>query len=192
MCADRPVFVIDDDPRSRAALKAFLGDFDAYASCCVCGSSDLKADADQISFVLSIGDTADFEADIILPKPVRVGAVCDGLDRILKKRAALAKVKDLSIDSWILDVNLNVLSPAQGKKDPVRLTEKEKDILVILQEYAGETVTREILLQEIWGYVDGVETHTLETHIYRLRQKIEEDPAAPVILLTTDAGYKLA
>ena len=52
-------------------------------------------------------------------------------------------------------------------------------------------VSRETLLQEVWGYNSGVTTHTLETHIYRLRQKIEKDAAAPAILVTEAGGYKL-
>lgn len=64
-------------------------------------------------------------------------------------------------------------------------------MLRILHEHTDRSVSREVLLDRVWGYVDGVETHTLETHIYRLRQKIEDDPAMPRILLTTEAGYQL-
>jgi DNA-binding response OmpR family regulator len=52
-------------------------------------------------------------------------------------------------------------------------------------------VSREVLLQEVWGYNSGVTTHTLETHIYRLRQKVERDASAPAILVTEGGGYKL-
>ena len=72
----------------------------------------------------------------------------------------------------------------------IHLTEKETAILRYLYR-AGETVPRETLLQEVWGYNSGVTTHTLETHIYRLRQKIEKDAAAPAILVTEAGGYKL-
>jgi DNA-binding response OmpR family regulator len=72
----------------------------------------------------------------------------------------------------------------------VRLTEKETNILKFLQR-AGDTVSREVLLHEVWGYNPAVTTHTLETHIYRLRQKIEKDPAHAQILITESGGYRL-
>lgn len=72
----------------------------------------------------------------------------------------------------------------------VHLTQKEVELLVYLSDQQDD-VTREILLKAIWGYADGLETHTLETHIYRLRQKIEVDPANPQILMTQDRGYSV-
>lgn len=73
----------------------------------------------------------------------------------------------------------------------VRLTEKETAILKYLKRADGKAVGRDQLLDEVWGYNAGVNTHTLETHIYRLRQKIEADPAAPAILVTNGGGYRL-
>ncbi|HTQ12596.1 MAG TPA: response regulator transcription factor [Rhizomicrobium sp.] len=75
-----------------------------------------------------------------------------------------------------------------GKK--IRLTEKETNILKFLYR-SGETVARETLLHEVWGYNPAVTTHTLETHIYRLRQKIEENPGQAQILITESGGYRL-
>lgn len=72
----------------------------------------------------------------------------------------------------------------------IRLTEKEAAILKHLYR-AGETVGRETLLGEVWGYNAGVTTHTLETHIYRLRQKMERDPSNAEILVTEPGGYRL-
>ncbi|HEX2255859.1 MAG TPA: helix-turn-helix domain-containing protein, partial [Afifellaceae bacterium] len=73
----------------------------------------------------------------------------------------------------------------------IRLTEKETAILKYLYRAGERTVTRDVLLSEVWGYNSGVTTHTLETHIYRLRQKIERDPSHAEILVTDSGGYKL-
>ena len=77
------------------------------------------------------------------------------------------------------------------KGNKVRLTEKETAILRFLYRAGLRPISREVLLQEVWGYNSGVTTHTLETHIYRLRQKIEKDAATPEILVTEAGGYKL-
>jgi DNA-binding response OmpR family regulator len=77
------------------------------------------------------------------------------------------------------------------KGSKVHLTEKESSILRYLYRVGQRPVSRETLLQEVWGYNSGVTTHTLETHIYRLRQKMEKDAAAPAILVTQAGGYKL-
>ena len=73
----------------------------------------------------------------------------------------------------------------------VRLTEKETAILKYLYRADQKVITRDILLEEVWGYNSGVTTHTLETHIYRLRQKIEKDPSNASLLVTDSGGYKL-
>ncbi|MGB0843753.1 MAG: response regulator transcription factor [Alphaproteobacteria bacterium] len=72
------------------------------------------------------------------------------------------------------------------------LTEKETAILKFLYRHGNKAVDREVLLNEVWGYNAGVNTHTLETHIYRLRQKIEPEPGTATILLTEPGGYRLA
>ncbi|GAB4523494.1 MAG: response regulator transcription factor [Amphiplicatus sp.] len=74
----------------------------------------------------------------------------------------------------------------------IRLTEKETSILKYLYRAGGKPVTRDVLLDEVWGYNSGVTTHTLETHVYRLRQKIEPDPSNAAILVTEGGGYRLA
>jgi DNA-binding response OmpR family regulator len=73
----------------------------------------------------------------------------------------------------------------------IRLTEKETNILKYLYRANSGVVARDVLLHEVWGYNAGVTTHTLETHIYRLRQKIEPDPANARILVTEPGGYRL-
>jgi DNA-binding response OmpR family regulator len=77
------------------------------------------------------------------------------------------------------------------KGGKLRLTEKETAILRFLYRAGQAVVTRDVLLREVWGYNSNVTTHTLETHIYRLRQKIERDPAKSQLLITEAGGYKL-
>ncbi len=77
------------------------------------------------------------------------------------------------------------------KGNKVRLTEKETAILRFLFRAGGQTVSRDVLLREVWGYNAQVTTHTLETHVYRLRQKVESDPAHSKILMTEPGGYRL-
>ncbi|MDB5420503.1 MAG: DNA-binding response regulator, partial [Brevundimonas sp.] len=82
-----------------------------------------------------------------------------------------------------------MLLDEKGKK--IRLTEKETNILKYLYRAGAKPISREELLTEVWGYNAGVTTHTLETHIYRLRQKIEPEPGAARLLLTDAGGYRL-
>ncbi len=82
-----------------------------------------------------------------------------------------------------------LLENATSKK--VRLTEKESAILKYLYRAGEKVVGRDTLLNEVWGYNAGVTTHTLETHVYRLRQKIENDPSRAEILITEPGGYRL-
>jgi DNA-binding response OmpR family regulator len=81
-----------------------------------------------------------------------------------------------------------LLVDPKGKR--VRLTEKETNILKFLYR-SGDTVPRDTLLHEVWGYNPAVTTHTLETHIYRLRQKIESSPGQAQLLVTESGGYRL-
>lgn len=77
------------------------------------------------------------------------------------------------------------------KGSKTKLTEKETAILRFLYRAGRKPVAREVLLQEVWGYNAQVTTHTLETHIYRLRQKIEPDSANVRLLVTDAGGYRL-
>jgi len=83
-----------------------------------------------------------------------------------------------------------LFDPENGDRK-IRLTEKETAILKYLCRAGDKVIGRDILLNEVWGYNSGVATHTLETHVYRLRQKIELDPSNAVFLVTEPGGYKL-
>jgi len=85
--------------------------------------------------------------------------------------------------------SMKLLVTEDDKK--VRLTEKETNILKFLYRSTDGVVARDTLLHEVWGYNASVTTHTLETHIYRLRQKIEPDPSNARLLVTESGGYRL-
>ncbi len=78
-----------------------------------------------------------------------------------------------------------------ANKQKVRLTEKETAVLKYLYRAGDQVVNRDTLMREVWGYNAGMTTHTLDTHVYRLRQKIEADPSNAMILVTGPGGYRL-
>ncbi len=94
-----------------------------------------------------------------------------------------------AIGSYTFKPASKLLVDEKGGK--IRLTEKETSILKYLYRAGDKVVGRDVLLHEVWGYNAGVTTHTLETHIYRLRQKIEKDPSNAELLVTETGGYKL-
>lgn len=77
------------------------------------------------------------------------------------------------------------------RKVRIRLTDKEKQLLRVLYRAGKQPVSRQALMDAVWGYHPAVTTHTLETHIYRLRQKMERDPNNWSLLITTEGGYRL-
>jgi DNA-binding response OmpR family regulator len=94
-----------------------------------------------------------------------------------------------SVGPYTFKPGQKLLTDSAGQK--IRLTEKEAAIIRYLYRAGQKVVTRDVLLEEVWGYNSGVTTHTLETHVYRLRQKIEQDPSNAAILVTENGGYKL-
>jgi DNA-binding response OmpR family regulator len=132
------------------------------------------------------GDAFVGEADDRITKPLRIGE----LVARLRAHARPSPYAAATIGPYTFRPGVKLLvDPSSGRE--VRLTEKEAAILDYLY-HAGEQVTgRETLLGEVWGYHAGITTHTLETHIYRLRQKIERDPGRAEILVTEPGGYRL-
>lgn len=142
---------------------------------------------------------ADSDADAILgldsgandyvTKPFRLGVL------MARLRAQLRQV-DHSEDARFT-LGPYMFHPAtkrlieQDSGRQIRLTEKETAILRHLFRAQDRQVSRETLLTEVWGYNAQVDTHTLETHIYRLRRKIEPDPAQAQLLRTVTGGYRL-
>jgi DNA-binding response OmpR family regulator len=94
-----------------------------------------------------------------------------------------------TIGPYTFRPSAKLLTTDRGNK--IRLTEKETAILRYLYRAGERVVTRDVLLQEVWGYNAAVTTHTLETHVYRLRQKIEKNPSEAKLLVTDAGGYRL-
>ncbi len=117
------------------------------------------------------------------------------LAALVRQAQAMARepalyLDDIALGGARLSPAEKALAPERG--DEVALTEKETDILLALVRARGARVARETLLRKVWGYQDGIDTHTLETHVYRLRQKMEA--AGIATMLETDesgGGYRL-
>src|SRR6201994_2548931 len=127
-------------------------------------------------------------ANDYVAKPFRFAVLLARIRAQLRQHEA-SEDAVFSVGPYSFRPGSKMLTGANAKK--VRLTEKETAILRFLYRAGQLPVSRETLLQEVWGYNSGVTTHTLETHIYRLRQKIEKDAANPEILVTEAGGYKL-
>ncbi len=142
---------------------------------------------------------ADTDADTILgldsgandyvTKPFRLGVL---LARLRAQLRLHEQSEDavFTIGPYTFRPAAKLLLEEDGNKK-VRLTEKETAILKYLYRAGQKVVGRDVLLNEVWGYNAGVTTHTLETHVYRLRQKIEHDPGRAEILVTEPGGYRL-
>jgi DNA-binding response OmpR family regulator len=172
-------------------LDVGLPDMDGREACKVMRKTGFKS-----PIVMLTGNTAD--SDVILG--LDAGAN-DYITKPFKFAVLLARIRAqlrqheqsedavFAIGQYTFKPASKLLVDEKGSK--IRLTEKETSILKYLYRAGEKVVTRDVLLHEVWGYNAGVTTHTLETHIYRLRQKIEKDPSSAELLVTEMGGYKL-
>lgn len=151
-------------------------------SCPILMLTGADSDADQILGL-------DSGANDYIVKPFRIGLL------LARMRAQLRQFEQS--EDAIYKFGDYIFKPSQKEMDhnksgeKIRLTEKETSILRFLYKSGGKVVGRDELLGEVWGYNAAVTTHTLETHIYRLRQKIEADPSNAALLVTEPGGYRL-
>jgi DNA-binding response OmpR family regulator len=173
-------------------LDVGLPDMDGREVCRLMRRNGFKSPIIMLTGALTDADTIlglEAGANDYVTKPFRLGVL---LARIRAQLRQHAQSEDavFAIGPYSFRPSAKLLLRS-GTSKKVRLTEKESAILKYLYR-AGETVVaRETLLNEVWGYNAGVTTHTLETHVYRLRQKIELDPAKAEILITEPGGYRL-
>jgi DNA-binding response OmpR family regulator len=157
----------------------------------------LRDAAIQVPIVMLTG--ADSDADTILglesgaddyvTKPFRLSVLLARL-RAHLRQSEHSDDAEFTIGPFTFRPGAKLLLDATRRKK-VRLTEKETAILKYLYRARNRVIGRGTLLGEVWGYNAGVTTHTLETHVYRLRQKIERDPTRAEILVTEPGGYRL-
>jgi len=131
----------------------------------------------------------DAGANDYITKPFRLGVLLARLRAQLRSHEASTDAV-FTIGRFSFHPTAKMLVES-GSRKKIRLTEKEVAILRYLYRAGDRPVPRETLLGEVWGYNAGVNTHTLETHVYRLRQKIEREPGQAEILVTAPGGYRL-
>jgi DNA-binding response OmpR family regulator len=153
---------------------------DEGATCPIILLTAMDSDADTIEGLHS-------GANDYITKPFRFAVLMARIHAHLRSHEQSEEAV-YRIGPYTFRPSAKVLVDPSGKK--IRLTEKETNILKFLYR-SGDTVARETLLHEVWGYNPAVTTHTLETHIYRLRQKIEANPGQAQILVTESGGYRL-
>ena len=137
---------------------------------------------------LDNSDGHNHKADEYIIKPFKYPVLLKSIETQLHKFKKSENTQ-YNIGNYVFKPNSKILESSGGRS--IRLTEKENNILNFLYKNSGNVVNRETLLHEVWGYNSKVTTHTLETHIYRLRQKIEDDPSKACFLITEPGGYKL-
>ena len=157
----------------------------------------LRDAAVQVPIVMLTGADSDAEtilgldagADDYVTKPFRLSVLLARL-RAHLRQSEYSDDAEFTIGPYTFRPRAKLLIDPGGRKK-VRLTEKETAILKYLYRARDRVIGRGTLLGEVWGYNAGVTTHTLETHVYRLRQKIERDPTRAEILVTESGGYRL-
>jgi DNA-binding response OmpR family regulator len=172
-------------------LDVGLPDMDGREACRLMRKGGLKAPVIMLTGADSDSDTIlglEAGANDYVTKPFRFGVLLARIRAHLRQHEQ-SEDAVFKIGPYTFKPSAKMLVDDGDKK--VRLTEKETAILKFLYRTGVKTVGRDVLLHEVWGYNSGVTTHTLETHIYRLRQKIERDPSNAELLVTEAGGYKL-
>jgi len=173
-------------------LDVGLPDMDGREACRIMRKNGFKSPIIMLTGADSEADTIlglDAGANDYVSKPFKFGVL---LARVRAHLRSHEQSEDavFKVGPYEFRPAVKMLVTSEDRK--IRLTEKETSILKFLYRAGGKPVTRGVLLDEVWGYNSGVTTHTLETHVYRLRQKIEPDPSNASILLTESGGYRLA
>ena len=173
-------------------LDVGLPDMDGREMCRLLRKNGVKAPIIMLTAAAGDSDTIlglDAGANDYVTKPFKLGVLLARLRAHLRQHEQ-SDDATFAIGPYSFRPSAKMLLD-EATRRKIRLTEKETAIIKFLYRAGEKIVNRETLLNEVWGYNAGVTTHTLETHIYRLRQKIEADPATATLLLTEPGGYRL-
>jgi DNA-binding response OmpR family regulator len=173
-------------------LDVGLPDMDGREACRLMRRNGVKVPIIMLTGADTDADTIlglDAGANDYVTKPFRLGVLLARLRAQLRQHEQ-SEDAVFTIGPYTFQPSGKILLDEATEKK-VRLTEKETSILKFLYRSGEKVVDRDTLLDEVWGYNAGVTTHTLETHVYRLRQKIERDPSSAEILVTEPGGYRL-
>ena len=174
-------------------LDVGLPDMDGREVCRLMRRNGVKSPIIMLTAAESDADTIlglDAGANDYVTKPFKLGVLLARLRAQLRQHEQ-SEDAVFTIGPYTFRPSAKLLVHGESKKK-IRLTEKETAILKYLYRTGNKVVGRDTLLGEVWGYNASVTTHTLETHVYRLRQKIERDPSNAEILVTEPGGYRLA
>jgi DNA-binding response OmpR family regulator len=173
-------------------LNVGLPDMDGREACRLMRCSGVKVPIIMLTGADTDADTIldlDAGANDYITKPFRLGVLLARLRAHLRQHEQ-SEDAVFTIGPYTFQPSGKVLVDEVDERK-IRLTEKETSILKYLYRSGAKAVDRDTFLGEVWGYNAGVTTHTLETHVYRLRQKIESDPSNAEILVTEPGGYRL-
>ena len=173
-------------------LDVGLPDIDGREVCRLMRRHGVKSPIVMLTAAESDADTIlglDAGANDYVTKPFKLAVLLARLRAQLRQHAR-SEDAVFTIGPYTFRPSAKTLTHGEDN-NKVRLTEKETAILKFLYRSGNGAVGRDTLLGEVWGYNAGVTTHTLETHVYRLRQKIEADPSNAAILVTEPGGYRL-
>jgi DNA-binding response OmpR family regulator len=183
--------IAHDNPPDLIVMDVGLPDMDGREAVRLMRQEGFKRPIIMLTAHDSDADTVlglDSGANDYIPKPFRFAVLLARL-RVQLRQHEASEDAEFQIGPYTFRPASKNLINAKGAR--LRLTEKEAAILRFLHRADRQVVSREVLLKDVWGYNANVTTHTLETHIYRLRQKIEVDPTDARLLVTDAGGYKL-
>ena len=187
------VKIVRNENFDAVLLDVGLPDLDGREVCRLLRKNKVRCPIIMLTAAESDADTIpglDAGANDYITKPFRLGVLLARLRAQLHQHAQ-SEDAIFTIGPYNFQPGNKLLLENETQKK-IRLTEKETAILKFLYRKGTQVVRRDVLLHEIWGYNAGVTTHTLETHVYRLRQKIEPEPANAALLVTEPGGgYRL-